>query len=64
MVTIRICQRCRGEGRKTVPPYNPRQHEAPLISREDKPCSQCHGVGYMGLDYNVLKNHVYEGDEG
>lgn len=58
MTTIRICQRCRGEGQKTDPPYSLRQHDTPITSREDVPCHQCKGVGYMGLEYNTLKEHI------
>lgn len=58
MTIIRICPRCCGEGYRTTPPYNVQYPEQPFISREHTKCSQCKGVGYLGLNYNILKDHI------
>lgn len=58
MTFIILCPRCKGEGRRTDPPYDGRYPDRPMTWREDAPCHQCHGVAYLGGDHRVLREHI------
>lgn len=45
MKYLMSCQRCRGEGFRTEPPYDPKFHDRPMMWRENKPCWMCNGTG-------------------
>lgn len=57
MTHLMYCSRCRAEGRKTEPPYDPKHHEVPMRWRESTRCFMCNGRGYRPATDAEVRAH-------
>lgn len=53
-----LCGDCRGEGRRSQPPYDVKHPDRPLRWRAKEDCDRCDGTGYRPATTQEVHEHA------